>query len=177
MPCHSDGCAICSGAARAWNSADLQTAASGPSSRFLDLVFFVGTRVACVPVVMRIAIPVWNDWVSPVFDVAKRIRVTDVIDGTIHSKSEHEPENGDHAATLSNLGVDVLVCAAISPALEAVLWDNGVEVISDKCGPAAMIAEAYANGDKALRRFHSPGYSDSRRRHRQAFERELRRSD
>ncbi len=126
---------------------------------------------------MKIAIPIWNDWVSPVFDVAKRIRVTDVIDGTIHSNSEHEPENGDHAATLSNLGVDVLVCAAISPALEAALWDDGVEVISDKCGPAAMIAEAYAKGDKALRRFHSPGYSDSRRRHREAFERERRRSD
>ena len=140
-------------------------------------VFLVGTRVACVLVVMKIAIPVWNDWVSPVFDVAKRIRVTDVIDGTIHSESEHEPVNGDHAATLSNLGIDVLVCAAISPDLEAALWDDGVEVISDTCGPATMIAEAYANGDKALWRFHSPGYSDSRRRHREAFERERRRSD
>lgn len=114
---------------------------------------------------------------SPVFDVAKRFRVSDVIDGAIHSESEHEPTNGDHAATLSDLGVDVLVCAAISPALEAALWDGGVEVISDKCGPAAMIAEAYVNGDTALRRFHSPGHSDSRRRHREAFERERRRSD
>ena len=126
---------------------------------------------------MKIAIPVWDDWVSPVFDVATRICVTDVIDGTIHGKSEHETVNGDHAATLSNLGVDVLVCAGISPALEAALWDDGVEVISDKCGPAAMIAEAYANGDRTLRRFHSPGYSDSRRRHREAFEKELRRSN
>ena len=113
---------------------------------------------------------------SPVFDVAKTIRVTDVINGTIYNTSEHEPKNGDHAATLSSLGVDVLVCAAISPALEAALWDKGVEVISDTCGPAAMIAEAYVNGDKALRRFHSPGYSDNRRRHRVAFEKELRRS-
>jgi predicted Fe-Mo cluster-binding NifX family protein len=137
---------------------------------------FVGTRVACVPVTMRIAIPVWDDWVSPVFDVAKRIRVTEVINGTIHSELEHEPENGDHAATLSNLGVDVLVCAAISPDLEKALWDKGVEVISDTCGPATIIAEAYARGDTALRRFHSPGYSDSRRRHREAFERERRRS-
>ena len=143
----------------------------------VDQAFFVGTRVAYVPVVMKIAIPVWNDWVSPVFDVAKRIRVTEVIDGTIHSKSEHEPENGDHAATLSKLGVDVLVCAAISPDLEKMLWDKGVEVISDTCGPATIIAEAYAKGDTALRRFHSPGYSDSRRRHREAFERERRRSD
>ena len=126
---------------------------------------------------MRIAIPVWHDRVSPVFDVAKRIRVTEVIDGTFHSESEHEPENGDYAAALTNLGVDVLVCAAISPDLEATLWNGGVEVISDKCGPAAMIAEAYANGDKVLRRFHSPGYSDRRCRHREAFERELRRSN
>ena len=140
-------------------------------------VFFVGTRVADIPAAMKIAIPVWNDWVSPVFDVAKRIRVTDVINGTIHNTLEHEPKNGDHDAMLSNLSVDVLICAAISPALETALRDNGVEVISDKCGPAAMIADAYLNGDKALRRFHSPGCSDSHRRHREAFERELRRSD
>ena len=121
---------------------------------------FVGTRVAYIPTAMKIAIPVWDHRVSPVFDVAKRIRVTEVINGTIHSESEHEPKNGDYAAALTNLGVDVLVCAAISPTLEAALWDDGVEVISDKCGPAAMIAKACVNGDKALRRFHSPGYSD-----------------
>jgi len=138
---------------------------------------FVGTRVANILTAMKLAIPVWDDWVSPVFDVAKRIRVTDVINGTIHNTLEHEPINGDHGAMLSNLRVDVLICAAISPDLETTLLDAGVEVISDKCGPAALIADAYLNGDKALRRFHSPGCTDSHRRHREAFERELRRSD
>ena len=126
---------------------------------------------------MRIAIPVWDDWVSPVFDGAERIQVTDVVESTIHHISEHEPGNGSHVAALSDLGVDVLVCAGISSALEAALRNHGIEVISDKSGPAKMIAEAYVNGDKALRRFHSRGYSASRRRHREAFERQRRRSD
>jgi predicted Fe-Mo cluster-binding NifX family protein len=125
---------------------------------------------------MRIAIPVWNDWVSPVFEGAGRIRVADVTEGTIHHISEHEPEAGGQVAALSDLGVNVLVCADISADLEAALKNHGVEVISDKSGPPEMIAEAYVNGDKALRRFHSRSYSASRRRHRDAFERQRRRS-
>ncbi len=108
---------------------------------------------------MRIAIPVWNGRVSPVFDVAKTIRVIDldlrsgesVTDGT-HVLNPTRP-----ASTLSELGINVLVCSAISSPLEVTLNVLGVEVVSDICGSPEEIISALAAGDVELDRFRSPG--------------------
>lgn len=115
---------------------------------------------------LRIALPVWNDRVSPVFDATKRVRVADIIDGSIVNQSEHGLEKGEHVTTLCSLGVDVLVCAGISPILETSLRNGGVEVVADRCGATDRIVEAYASGDKALRQFRSPGVSEHRHNRR-----------
>ena len=108
---------------------------------------------------MKIAIPVWNGRVSPVFDVAKAIRVVDVdvgsrcvADGSIHSIDVGRP-----VSTLIALGVEVLVCSAVSPPIEAAVWLAGVEVISDICGSPDEILAALAAGDTQLSRCRSPG--------------------
>ncbi len=116
---------------------------------------------------MKIAIPVWNGRVSPVFDVAKSIRVFDIADGAAVNMSVRELGNGNHAAEMVELGVDVLICAAISIPLEATLWVSGVEVIPDNCGAVREIIEAFSSGDRALRRFRSPGNSERRRSSRE----------
>lgn len=112
---------------------------------------------------MRIAIPVWNGRVSPVFDVARTIRVTD-IDGVGGEPSElemHAINSAQPRSTLAELGVDVLVCSAISAPLAAALLASDIDVISDICGSPDEIVAALAAGDNELRRFRSPG---SRRR-------------
>lgn len=106
---------------------------------------------------MRIAIPVWNDRVSPVFDVAKAIRVVDLSDGAAVSSTDHTIENERRAEAVVKLGIDVLICAAISIPLEATLWISGVEVIPDTCGVVEEIIEAFSQGDRTLQRFCSPG--------------------
>lgn len=108
---------------------------------------------------MKIAIPVWNGRVSPVFDVARTIRVVDVdVDrGAVVADSTHALEPGRPVSALAALGVDVLVCSAVSPPIEAAVWVAGVEVISDICGSPDEILEALAAGDTELSRFRSPG--------------------
>lgn len=106
---------------------------------------------------MRIAVPVWNDRVSPVFDVAKAIRVVDFSDGAAVSSTDHTIENERRAEAVAKLGIDVLICAAISIPLEATLWISGVEVIPDTCGAVEEIIEAFSQGDRTLQRFCSPG--------------------
>jgi predicted Fe-Mo cluster-binding NifX family protein len=108
---------------------------------------------------MRIAIPVWQGRVSPVFDVAKTIRVTDIdTNGGEPSESEMHTINSAHpGTTLTDLEVDLLVCSAISAPLEAILWVSGIEVISDICGSPDEIIRAIAAGDNELGRFRSPG--------------------
>lgn len=108
---------------------------------------------------MIIAIPVWNGRVSPVFDVAKRVLVADLDSrsGELVAQGTHVLDPGRPASTLSALGADVLICSAISSPLEATLWAQGVEVVSDICGSPDEIMAALAAGDASLDRFRSPG--------------------
>jgi predicted Fe-Mo cluster-binding NifX family protein len=116
-----------------------------------------GTEVADIPSAMRIAIPIWNDRVSPVFDVSRSIRVADIIDGTVIHQADHALGNASRASKLVEIGVDTLICAGISTPLEATLWVSGIEVISDTCGAAEEIINAFASGDIEMLSFRSPG--------------------
>jgi predicted Fe-Mo cluster-binding NifX family protein len=137
------------------------------SFRHLSEMTAAGTDVASTSNAMRIAIPVWSDRVSPVFDVARSVRVVDIINGTVSRETIHTLENEVRASKLVKLGVDILICAAVSTPLEATLWVSGIEVISDTCGTVEEIVEAFASGDTKLARFRSPG---NRRSHRSLSE-------
>ena len=108
---------------------------------------------------MIIAIPVWSGRVSPVFDVARTVLVADLDpqSGELVAQGAHVVNPAGPVATLSKLGVDVLICSAISSTLEAALWAQGVEVIADMCGSPDEIMAALAAGDVSLDRFRSPG--------------------
>jgi predicted Fe-Mo cluster-binding NifX family protein len=106
---------------------------------------------------MRIAIPVWSGRVSPVFDVARSVRVVDLNDGVKTQASDLGLDDDQRAETLAKLGVDLLICSAISTSLESTLWMAGVEVIPDICGTVDEIITAYSKGETALAKFRSPG--------------------
>ena len=125
--------------------------------------FDSGTEVAIVSIAMRIAIPIWNDRVSPVFDVSRSIRVVDITDGAVAGDATYTLENEARASKLVKLSVDILICAAISTNLEATLAVSGIEVLPDTCGTVDEIVEAFASGDTELTGFRSPGNSRSHR--------------
>jgi len=108
---------------------------------------------------MRIAIPVWNDRISPVFDVARTICVTDVncASGEVTEFERHVVTTVRPATVLAELGVKALICSAISAPLETMLSVSGIEVISGICGSPDEIIAALAAGDVDLRHFRSPG--------------------
>ena len=114
---------------------------------------------------MKVAIPIWDGRVSPVFDVAKTIRVFDLgseknrpIEFETHTLNVARP-----ATVLVDLGVDVLVCSAVSLLLETSLRAAGLDVISDICGSPDDIITALALGDTALNGFRAPGSRPRRR--------------
>lgn len=133
------------------------------SFRHLVGVTGSGTEVAVISIAMRIAIPIWNDRVSPVFDVSRSIRVVDIADGAVSGEATYTLENEARASKLVKLSVDILICAAISTNLEATLWVSGIEVIPDTCGDVDEIVEAFASGDTELTGFRSPGNNRSHR--------------
>jgi predicted Fe-Mo cluster-binding NifX family protein len=118
---------------------------------------------------MRVAVPTWSDRVSPVFDVAKHLLLVD-FDGEAQASREEVPvgetEPAARARRVAQLGVDVLICGAISGPLEAMLISAGVRVIPHTCGPADEVLEAFAAGRLTDEAFLMPGCCGRRRRFR-----------
>ena len=118
---------------------------------------------------MRVCIPTWGGRVSPVFDVAKRVLLVDAEDGTEVSREETgipDAQPARRVGRLAELGVNMLICGAISAPLEAMLLSAGVHVVAHACGPVEEVLRAFLAGRLADGAFLMPGCCGQRRRAR-----------
>lgn len=123
---------------------------------------------------MMVAIPVWSDQVSTVFDFARHILLVELDGGTEISRSEHPFQEGPpifRAKKLSRFDVEVLICGAISCPLARIVASHGIEIIPFISGTVNDVLNAYLTGRLADSRFCLPGCRpgarrDWRRRHR-----------
>jgi len=118
---------------------------------------------------MRVAIPTWDARVSPVFDVARRLLVVDIEGDVEVSREETGLEKTQvvpRARRVAELGVDVLICGAVSRPLEAMLVSAGVRVVPQTCGPVEDVLRAFVSGQLADNAFLMPGCCGRRRRFR-----------
>ncbi len=119
---------------------------------------------------MRIAVPQWQGRVSPVFDVAEQVLLVDLdreSDERGHTESLRSESLHDRVRQLTSMGVDVLVCGAISWPLEILLKARGVRVIPLVCGEVAEVVRAFRDGKLHEERFVMPGCCGKRRRARE----------
>ena len=115
---------------------------------------------------MKVAVPTWTGRVSPVFDVAKRLLVVMLEGNREVNRVEaviEETQLIARAKHVTQLGVDVLVCGAISMPLEAMLASAGVRVIPHICGPVEDVLLAFASGRLTDDAFLMPGCCGRRR--------------
>lgn len=118
---------------------------------------------------MKVAISTWEGRVSPVLDVAKRLVVIDVEDGTEARRTEADVEESQLAARarrIRALGVDVLICGAVSWPLEGTLTSAGIRLIPQICGPVEDVLRAFLAGQLPDEAFLMPGCCGRRRRFR-----------
>lgn len=108
---------------------------------------------------MKIAIPIWNDCVSSAFDFAHRLLLIDIQNGSETKRSEislsQEPIP-QRATRLKTLGVDVLICGAISRSLASLVAASGIEVLPYVLGPVDEILKAYLIGQLGQSKFAMP---------------------
>ncbi len=116
---------------------------------------------------MRIAIPQWEGRVSPVFDVAGSLLLVDVENGREILREQRRLLGSDPLARADeflSLGVEVLICGAISTPVEARLAASGVRVIGFTCGTVDEVLAAFLMGELSNRAFVMPGCHGRRRR-------------
>ncbi len=116
---------------------------------------------------MRLALPQWQDRISPVLDVAGSLLVVDLEQGRpVHRAYLDLHEEGvlDRARRIGQLGIEVLICGALSRPLELALDAAGIRLIAQTCGEVDEVIEAFASGRLRQRRFRMPGCCGCRRR-------------
>ena len=110
---------------------------------------------------MIIAIPVWKEKVSPVFDTASRVMVLRCEGSREISRAETFLDGQDlygRCRRLIALGVDVLICGAISKCYYMMLCKSaGIKVIPWVSGPCEKILEAYLDDTLMQSSFLMPG--------------------
>ena len=109
---------------------------------------------------MLIAVPNCQGRVSPVFDVAARLVL-------VRLKGEAEVERRDVVLfekqpdgivrSLGELGIQVLICGAISQGLQVALEQAGIRVLAQICGGLDSVIAAYRRGTLGQPEFTMPG--------------------
>jgi predicted Fe-Mo cluster-binding NifX family protein len=116
---------------------------------------------------MKVAIPVWQGRISPVFDVAGQLLLVELTDGREVGREEQlvtETTPDERARKLEELGIETLICAGISQPLEAVLADRGIRVIARICGNVEEVLAAFVAGRLGEECFAMPGCCGQRQR-------------
>jgi predicted Fe-Mo cluster-binding NifX family protein len=116
---------------------------------------------------MKIALTVWQNRVSPVFDTARRVVLAELADGQLAPGTEESLPEGPAAlrvTKLKELGVGVLVCGAISQPLACLIEGANIKLIPFVSGPVDDILQAFSQGTLETAAFGMPGCCGRRRR-------------
>ncbi len=114
---------------------------------------------------MRIAIPIWDDKVSPVLDSASRLLIVETEDRNVASKFEIYLDGYDLSRRffrIQNMEIDILICGAISHAFSRMLIASGVDVIPEISGHVEEVLSAYLQEELFNPKFLMPGCKRSR---------------
>ncbi|MDD5556992.1 MAG: NifB/NifX family molybdenum-iron cluster-binding protein [bacterium] len=115
---------------------------------------------------MRVAIPVWNGRISPVFDAARNVVIADVEGGRRVLTSEARLPEGIpqmRVRSMAAIGAEVLICGGISRELAAMLQYSGIRVIPGMSGEVGEILDAFISGKIPSQNYFMPGWRGWRR--------------
>lgn len=103
----------------------------------------------------RVALHFWHGRIAPVFDIGGEVLMSD---GEHKNEVRHlvHPLPVPRAAELADLGVEVLVCGAISRAMHEALAARGIRVIGFVAGDLEQVMAAWRQG-KLDTTFAMPG--------------------
>lgn len=109
---------------------------------------------------MKVAIPVYGDFVSNVFDFAHKLLLVDIENGKETKRLEVGLEGlslSQRADHLKAHGVEVLICGAVSQLLADMVIQAGIEILPYVTGNIEDVIGAYMAGQLVRPEFCMPG--------------------
>lgn len=125
---------------------------------------------------MKAAFSVWDNRIAPVFDVARQMLLVESKSGRIVSETEEAfPDDFPlrKAIRLAELGIDILICGALSRPLRETIAAYGIRVIPFVAGELGDVKCAWLSGGEDIRRFVMPGCCGRRKRGSKSQEAEM----
>ena len=111
---------------------------------------------------MRLAVPIWKDKISPVLDAATRLLVIDLDNRRESSRFEIYLDEQDltrRCFRMKGLGVDILICGAVSRPFMRMLDATGIEIIPGITGPTEDVLKSYLHGNLKHSEYKLPGFT------------------
>jgi len=106
---------------------------------------------------MKVAIPVWQNRVSPVFDTAARLLLIEDEGGDRLEAPLVEANPARRVGRLVELGVAVLICGAISRPLAMMVQASGIRLVPWVAGEVDEVLAAFSGGAFPSEAFMMPG--------------------
>lgn len=118
---------------------------------------------------MKAALTIWEGRISPVFDVSREALILCVEDGVVASRRSESIETVVPAAKIERLlalGIETLICGAISAPLHHALGVRGVKVIAFVAGELDDVVAGFLAGQLPTEALSMPGCCRKRKRFR-----------
>jgi predicted Fe-Mo cluster-binding NifX family protein len=109
---------------------------------------------------MKLALTVWENRISPLFDCARRLLLVEIVDQTAtgkHVESFDYESPLSRATRLSDLGVNVLICGAVSDSFARMIETHGIRIIPFVAGGVEEVLDAYLTSELCDSKFLMPG--------------------
>ena len=111
---------------------------------------------------MKIAVTIWGNRISPVFDSARTLLVARIDGRRITSQyyTSFDPESPVHLInTLKSHEIDTLVCGAISQKPADLISEQNIHLISFVTGNGRRFLDSFAKGRIVEKKHLMPGFT------------------
>ena len=112
---------------------------------------------------IRVAIPIFHNRVSPVLDTCTRLLIID-FDGKVEIERREVSfdlySQSERFEILKKLNPDAIICCGISEVFDKMLQSAGIRLICGIAGDVEEVAEAFLWNRIDGSRFRMPGYKE-----------------
>jgi predicted Fe-Mo cluster-binding NifX family protein len=112
-------------------------------------------------IMCRIAVPIFNCRVSPVFDTCTRLLLIEFENGREITRKEFDLDNfsfRERLQVLEKNAVSVIICGGISDVFHAILSNSNILLVCGICGNVNEVIKAHIDGRLDDPCFFMPGY-------------------
>ncbi|EFK09219.1 conserved hypothetical protein [delta proteobacterium NaphS2] len=116
---------------------------------------------------MKVAVTVWNNRISPLFDATRTLIILDIQHGVVNERyrvSIDCTSPFSRAANLSEMGINTLICGGVSDFFAKLIEARNIKIIPFVAGRVDEVIDAYLKNALGRKRFRMPGCGDGQSR-------------